>query len=144
MSLNVRFVFQRFSLRLLFLQAIFTATPCSFFKKRNSLHLFIVQNPSYARQNHFCRCLRLQIYTVFVHIFISSSTKAVRIFFFYSTLSERTLSALVSSAFFTAARSLNPLSAESRAPIAVTAPAMTPAMPEEDSSCPPLTDNKAV
>ena len=80
----------------------------------------------------------------FVHIFISSSKKAVRIFFFYSTLSERTLSAFVSSAFFTAARSLNPLSAESRAPIAVTAPAMTPAMPEEDSSCPPLTDNKAV
>lgn len=80
----------------------------------------------------------------FVHIFILSSINAVRIFFFYSTLSERTLSRLVSSAFFTAVRSLNPLSAESRDPIAVTAPATTPVMPEEDSACPPLTDNKAV
>lgn len=144
MSLNVRFVFQRFSLRLLFLQVIFTATPCSFFKKRNSPHFFYCSKSVIRASKSFLSMSTLADLHRFVHIFISSSTKAVRIFFFYSTLSERTLSAFVSSAFFTAARSLNPLSAESRAPIAVTAPAMTPAMPEEDSSCPPLTDNKAV
>ena len=143
MRLNVRFVFQRFSLRLLFLQAIFTATPCSFFKKRNSPRFFCSKSVIRASKSFLSMSTLTDLHR-FVHIFISSSTKAVRIFFFYSTLSERTLSAFVSSAFFTAARSLNPLSAESRAPIAVTAPATTPVMPEEDSACPPLTDNKAV
>lgn len=145
MSLNVRFVFQRFSLRLLFLQAIFTATPRSFFHKR-LLSFFSSCSKSVIRplKSYPSMFTSADLHR-FVHIFILSSIRNDRIFFFtQSSLSERTLSAFVSSAFFTAVRSLNPLSAESRDPIAVTAPATTPVMPEEDSACPPLTDNKAV